>query len=381
VRQNTGPMRDTDSPTDRASKVPRSVLIAAETWFGSTTFGIAQGFRRLGWDVHDINTAEWFPKYRSLGLRLAKRVLNRSALREYNLLIRDRLALLRPTAFLTVKGLYLEAATLKTATEVGARSVNYYPDFHFDYAGLDRATFALYDHFFTTKPFQVEYLAARLGTGRVTYLPHGYVTDVHQPPLGSHPGYACDVVYVGRHSDHKERVLTELRTRMPQLMLHIYGYGWEAAANRSALSNCIVGQDVVGVAYCRALWSARIALAIHSGPREPGGWEDEVSTRTFEIPACRAFMLHVDTPEVRTLFEPDHEIGVFTDADSLCTAVARYLVDEETRQQMIERSWRRCVPGYSYDARAQCIAEWIQKGPVQKAGQVDSHPGNAAKNK
>jgi glycosyltransferase involved in cell wall biosynthesis len=337
---------------------PPSVVVAAETWFGSTTFGIAQGFRRLGWDVHDINTAEWFPHYRGLGLRLAKRVLNRFAVQEYNRLVRSRLELLRPDLFLTVKGLYLEPETLSVAAECGIRAANYYPDFHFDYAGLDRETFARYDHFFTTKPFQIDYLASLIGRQRVTYLPHGYVADVHQPPQGPRPEYVCDVVYVGRHSAAKERALSELRTRMPQLKLHIYGYGWDAAAQRSVLSACIVGQEVLGVAYCRALSSARIALAIHSGPRKVGGWEDQVSTRTFEIPACRAFMLHIDTPEVRTLFEPHHEIGVFSDTHSLCDAVTRYLADDELREQMIERAWRRCVPHYSYEARARRIAEW-----------------------
>ena len=35
-------------------------------------------------------------------------------------------------------------------------------------------------------------------------------------------------------------------------------------------------------------------------------WKDLVSTRTFEIPACKGFMLHVDNSEVREFFETFH---------------------------------------------------------------------------
>jgi hypothetical protein len=343
------------------STLEPSVLIAAESWFGSTAFGIARGFRRLGWQVQEIDTARWFPSGGSRLRRAARRAVRWLGARRYNDAMREGVARLRPTALLAVKGIYIAPETLRYARSLGVRTVNYYPDFHFDYAGLDPDTFACYDHFFTTKPFQVDSLASRLGRGRVSYLPHGYSTDVHRAP-DSPAAYECDVVYVGVHTAHKERWLSELARRVAEVSLKIYGNGWERLPRSSALRARVAGAGVVGADYCRALQTARICLAIHSGPREPGGWEDQVSTRTFEIPACRGFMLHVDTPEVRGFFEPETEIGVFSCADSLCSQVERYLRCDRERERMIERAWRRCVPAYSYDARAATIAAWLESG-------------------
>ena len=110
--------------------------------------------------------------------------------------------------------------------------------------------------------------------------------------------------------------------------------------------------------------SSRINVAVHMGPIKPGGWEDLVSTRTFEIPACKGFMLHVDNEEIRSLFEVGEEIDVFANEDELVEKIAYYLARPGLRYRMIERAYARCVPAYGYDARAKVIAGHIEKRKI-----------------
>lgn len=97
------------------------------------------------------------------------------------------------------------------------------------------------------------------------------------------------------------------------------------------------------------------------GVADHTGWQDLTSARTFEIPACKGFMLHIDNEEVRGLFTPGEEIDVFNDVDELCAKIESYLAHDEEREAMIEPAYRRCVPAYSYDERARVISEWIHQ--------------------
>ena len=68
-------------------------------------------------------------------------------------------------------------------------------------------------------------------------------------------------------------------------------------------------------------------------------------------------MLHIDNAEVRSLFTPGEEIDVFATPDDLCEKIRYYLARPDERRAMIERAYARCVPAYSYDARAKAITD------------------------
>jgi spore maturation protein CgeB len=97
-----------------------------------------------------------------------------------------------------------------------------------------------------------------------------------------------------------------------------------------------------------------------------GDWEDLVSTRTFEIPAAKCFMLHIDNEEVRDLFNPGSEIDVFSSGEQLSNQIDFYLARPDLRAKLIERAYRRCVPAYSYDARAQQMIGLMGIGSIPK---------------
>ena len=326
-------------------------------------YAISQGLRRQGWDVQEIDHGRFMPSWRSLPLKAIRRALEPAIAREYNRTIVERARALKPAAFVTMKGSYITAATLKTLAEEGIAAINYYPDFRFSYREIDEASFVHYAHFFTTKSYQVDYLRARLGASRVSYLPHGYTPDIHKPPADDGRRvkvYESDLCYVGNHSGAKERWLGAVRRRLPQRSLRIFGHRWRESAQDDALRACCVGRPAEGMEYARAMYTSRINIAVHWGVADHTGWEDLTSARTFEIPACKGFMLHVDNDEVRGLFAVGDEIDVFKDEGELCAKIEYYLAHDDAREAMIERAYQRGVPAYSYDERARVMSDWVR---------------------
>jgi len=340
-----------------------SIVIGADSWVGSTTFGIAQGFQKLGYEVVQVSQTT------SLKLDISSNVtrifnrLNRpinTAL--YNQKILKVVENLDAKIFMTVKGNYIKPQTLETLLLRGVKTVNYYPDFRFSYDSIDQATFPLYSSFITTKSFQVERLKQVIGKDKVHFLHHGYCSDIHYPPVVNPliKNDSPDVLYIGTFTPYKEKLLSALVALNPNINLKIYGYDWHNANSNELIRPCLVSRPVLGLNYAQLVNAAKINLAFHMGEADDTNWQDLVSTRSFELPACKGFMLHIDNPEIRQLYDVGLEIDVFSNAEDLSQKIEFYLANELIRQKMIEKAYSRCVPAYSYDQRAIEIASLIE---------------------
>ena len=337
------------------SRARRPVMVfAGDFRAGSTERGLADGFRRLGWAVHEVDSRI----FSAIGGRsLLMRVTNRLTRRQMEAAFRDEILKacsgLQPDVFLTVKGTGMTAQMLEEVGRGGTRSVMYYPDLTFSHPGVDQSGFATYSLFVTTKTFQVPWLQERLGMAKVAYVPHGYVDATHQPVLTrvEEHKYRFDVLYAGNHSPYKQRWLNELVELRPGTDLAIVGNRWSEQRARVAIPEEAFLGEQQGVGFAGAIQLARINVAFHFGPTN-SDWQDQVSTRTFEIPACGGFMLHIDNDEVREFFEPGVEIDVFSSSEELVDKINFYLPRPELRQKLIQRAYDRCVPAYGYMRRA-----------------------------
>ena len=84
--------------------------------------------------------------------------------------------------------------------------------------------------------------------------------------------------------------------------------------------------------------------------------------RTFEIPACSAFMLAERTDEHLELFKEDKEAVYFTSTEELVDKVAFYLKHEAARRQIAEAGYRRLTTGgFTYWDRLVQILECIEE--------------------
>lgn len=338
-----------------------NIVIAEDSWFGSTTFGIAQGFRRMVWEVAEVSPPTSFIQSRSLPARIIGKLskpINKSL---YNREILQAVGQLDAKVFLTVKGNNIKPKTLKILASRGVKTINYYPDFRFSYDTVDQSTFPLYSSFVTTKSFQVEALSKIMDKEKVHFLHHGYCADVHYPPEEKLLNQADvpDVLYVGTYTPHKEKLFTAVMKACPEIRFRIYGNGWNKKQCNEILKPCLANRPIYAMNYAQLVNATKINLAIHMGAADNSGWQDLVSTRSFEIPACKGFMLHVDNPEIRQLYDVGQEIDVFSSVEDLCTKIRFYLAHEQIRTQMVEKAYQRCVPAYSYDQRAREIAAFI----------------------
>lgn len=358
------------SPFSALGNGAPSMMIAGNLISYSTGAGLAQGFRALGWDVAEVSVHDALITSDQPALRIAAKATLRLAIGHYNRAILAQAARVRPSVMLTVKGLYIQPETIRALRRMNIRTVNFYPDYKFEYPGFDEAWLLDYDLVATTKSFQVDYLADRMGADRVAMVHHGYVPDLHRRrvPTGEVPNYLWDIAYVGNASVNKLAWLSEVARALPDASMIVVGNDWRRLAAGTPLERFVLGHPLVGDHFARVVEHSRINLAVHYGDAGSAhGWEDKVSTRTFEIPACGGFMLHVDNDEVRTLYEPGSEIDVFNGKEQLIDRIGYYLANEAERAVMAEAGHARCVPAYSLEARAGEIAAVLMERGLLEA--------------
>jgi len=321
---------------------------------GSTERGLSQGFQRLGWIVQEVDHRTYVGVSGGSPIaRVVARLAKSTGVRNYNMAILDTCRHLQPDVFFTVKGLGLTQQCLSTLGAQNTNTVCYYPDLHFDHPNLDIGALYASDLFATSKSFHMPHLA-RQGLGeRSCFVAHGYCENAHRPVLHqvSETDYTADVRYIGNHSPAKQLWLEELHGHAPELDLRVVGSRWRQALPPELRRKLFEAASYTAVAYALATQTARINVAVHWG-KSSSGWEDLVSTRTFEIPACGGFMLHVDNDEIREYYRPGEEIDVFSSSAELADKCRYYLKHPEKRHRMAQKAHERCVPHYSYAARA-----------------------------
>ena len=336
------------------------IFIVADFYRGSSSWELAEGLSMIGWDVHIFDLRTFTTDWRSLPLRVLRRLITPLIVKDIHAALLKQCQLIRPNYVLNLKGMFFDNTLIHELRQTGAKLFMFYPDLYFKHKGVDVTTFPRYDGIATAKSFQIRYFREHCPQTRVTYIPHGYSETVHKPVrdhIFEHD-YRSDVGYVGNYSFYKEQWLDELATRLPNVSMFIAGGGWMERCQSRRLRPAILGHALFGAPLCEAIQYSRINIAVHWGPVD-NGWQDLTSTRTFEIPACKGFMLHVDNEEVRSLYKVGSEIDVFETPQGLATKVAFYLKTPERRRDMIEAAFRRAVPSYGIRARARELAAFL----------------------
>jgi hypothetical protein len=270
--------------------------------------------------------------------------------------------LFRPDALFVFKGNYVTGGLVNQAKSSGVLALNYYPDVSFMTHGpqLPDALRA-YDHIFNAKSFGLADMRAH-GVGSVSFLPPGFDPEVHRPMTlteGDRDRLGCDVSFIGTWSPKKEAALASLREALPQIRMRIWGNQWGKRSTRS-LDDCVMGVGITGDDYARGICASRISLGLLSEARTGASSGDLITARTFQIPACGAFMLHERNPEVLEYFSEDTEAGFFDTHAELAAKVARYLGDDDARERIAEGGRRRStMSDYSIDARMSAVTAWI----------------------
>lgn len=332
-------------------------LIAGEFWPGSTGAAIADGLRRLGDEVCTVDVREAFLSDSRIVGGVARRLISGRLRAGYNARILAAANEFAAEFVLFIKGSEVLPATVEALRRQGRTTALYYPDVNFEHPGLSFDVIRDVDLVCTTKSFHREFLEDRRA-GPTCFVPHGYSRAVHQWREADSLEPHWDLGYVGNPDAAKVELLTAVVARRPDLSIRIAGNRWNSAAANTPLARATISGPVYGDALRHFHQKGRINLGVHGRPPGKHGWADLVSTRTFEIPAARAFMLHVANAEVDGLYAAD-EVPKFADLEQLLQRIDHYLAQPEERERCRDRAWRRAVPAYSYAERAKQIHEAI----------------------
>jgi spore maturation protein CgeB len=338
------------------------ILFVGESWYGSNSRSCAEGLRRLGCQVFDIDQQSFFPRVSMFSSRLVSRCLRFRLVEEINRHILSEADKFRPDIVIAMKAAFIKASTLQSLRDKGIALYNYFPDTSaFTDGKCLQQALPEYDCIFHTKPFwysdATKYLTLRAGH----FLPHGYNPDLHHPvqlDARDISDYGCDVSFVAIHSRYKENLLDELISLRPNLDLRIWGHGWTDRSQSKRLRRCIKGFPLVGERFVRAIQAARINLGIMNGPRVGASSGDLTTSRTYQIPASGGFMLHQRNPEVLDLYHEGEEIACFESVEELEERIDYYLAHPAERENIARAGHARCVPAYSYDNRMAVILRW-----------------------
>lgn len=249
----------------------------------------------------------------------------------------------RPNVVVIAKGMYLSPATLRTVkAETGAVLINYATDDPFNRAvnSSDLVnSIPLYDFYACTKT-SIREDVQRAGCVNAVYVPFGYKPDVHFPEAAAssveRDKFSCDVAFIGGCDSDRLPIIRELLRAIPDLKLRLYGGFW----HRYRVFRKYYGGWVFGREYRLALGGAKIALNLVRRANRDGH-----VMRTFEIPACGAFMLTDRTDEQREFLDEDKETVFFSCVTEMIEKIRYFLNRDSERQTIAEAGYARITRG------------------------------------
>ncbi len=348
-----------ESDTLLSAREGRAIVVC-DQWLGSNGYAGMKALRRAGWSVAVVPEWEYVPvQWRGRLLRGVGRALRRLAVADFNAALLRCARELEPELLLVFKGTFVKGETLRHLRRQGVATYCFYPDVSvYTHGPYLPGALPEYDWIFTTKSFGLRDLRTTLGIERVSLLLHAFDRDLHRPlelSPGDHARYGCDVSFIGTWSLKKELLLASLAARCSDVRLRVWGAQWHRANGRQILRRAVQDQEVRGDEYVKAIRGSTINLAILS-ERRPGASEgDQITSRTFHIPACGAFMLHERSDELLTLLQEGVEVECFGDVDELEHKVRQYLGDPGRREEIAARGAGRIRAAHSWDDRIQEI--------------------------
>jgi spore maturation protein CgeB len=267
----------------------------------------------------------------------------------------------RPDLVLVFKGVELAVATLERLRTLPGRPLlaNWNPDNPFDFptANTNRqliASIPAYDVYFMWDKDLFAPLR-EAGARRVAYLPFGY-DPAHHHPVDLAEEARIDlhgeVCFVGGHTPERAALLSRLSGHK----IRLWGTGWERLPVDSALRGCLQGGWTWGEEMASAFSAADIVLNVI---RAQNGQAHNM--RTFEAPACGAFMLSTRTRDQLGWLPEGIGAGYYEGESELVEKVVYYLKHGDERMRIAAEGHRLIMGGgHTYRDRMRTLIETLE---------------------
>jgi hypothetical protein len=341
------------------------ILYVGSLTQGHTCLQRLQAFKDLGHSLISVNSA---PNWEMKNIRppLYYRVINKIiGPPDFNQANRQIMHLFRQDKFDILwvdKGLTISGKTLMAIKKIqpSCVSLSYNPDDIMNHITQWKryiSSLSYYDFVITTRKCNIGDFR-KLGAQNILCWRFAYDQHTHRPmnlSAEEKKRFGGPVGFIGSYEAQRAEsiyFLAELG-----IQVGVWGDGWEENCKLSHPNLCIKGPSIYGDDYARAICSFDICLGFLRKRNR-----DLHTQRTFEIPACGAFMLAERTNEHLELFEEGKEAEFFGNNEELLEKVRFYLAHESERRQVAQAGRERCLrSGYSYHERIKEIMRNIEE--------------------
>ena len=274
----------------------------------------------------------------------------------FNSVVIERVSDYKPDLVFFVKPILVPPETVQSVKKMGALAFSWYPDDAMNPRTASPQFYKsipFYDCHFTTKSYNVQNFLA-LGAKRVRFLPHSIDSALYCPVSVSveEAALGSDIVFVGTNYENERSDLLEALCR-EGFNIKVYGERWNKLSKKSCLRKrgCVQYRPAYLEDYCKVMSASKIALGLLAKVIP-----EQHTVRTFEIPACGAFMLHERTDEAMSFFEEGKEAEFFGSFEELVEKIKYYLAHDAERRKIAEAGHRKATSeGFSYRSRAREI--------------------------
>jgi hypothetical protein len=303
-----------------------------------------RGLHALGVETRICNPIAGDENQPTLLQRVERRLLDERRAQRISARALELLASTPSDLVVVVKGLDLAPGCVaEMRSRTGAPVVCFYPDDPFQETrgtANDRVRLAmpLYDCYFIWGRFLLSRIGAHTGR-RVEYLPFGYDPTLSFP-ADKNQGPIAPVGFIGGWDEERADWLRPLA----DLGLIITGDGWHHLHRTDPLRRCL-RPAAMGAAMATVVAHTAINLNLL---RKQNGTAHNM--RTFELPACGAFMLTRRSEEQEEWFPEGIASAAFADPNELREAVLYYRDRPNDRASLAREAFAR-VQSHSYAHR------------------------------
>jgi hypothetical protein len=222
---------------------------------------------------------------------------------------------------------------------------------------LFKKTISHYDAFFVQRQVnQEEFL--KQGAKKVELCYRSFDPDFERPVVLSEEERklrGAAVGFVGTYENVRASFIAFLIEN--GIPVSVTGNDWPGGEYWEIIKPFYKGPSVYNDDYIKAINGLDIALHFlrHAN-------RDEQDSRTFEIPACKRFML-AESSEVHTqLFKENEEAVFFSSKEELLEKVKQYLADPTGREQIALNGYNRCYnSGYTHLERMKTVLKLVME--------------------
>ncbi len=320
------------------------VLIGGQIEKGGTVNFCVKAFRTLGVEVVVVNYNEYFH------LSFVNRVVNKFLKTPWyfgvgvlNSVLIEKTEKFSPDFVLLFKPVFIFPKTVEKMKKI-TKVFSWYPDFILftkTASTLFFQSIPLYDAHFSFNFENAEELK-KLGVKNSFFLPCAFDPDCHAPSKileKEKTESGSDIVFVGtyakeRRSEYLERLCGD------GYDIKIYGNGWEGHPKNSCLwrNGCIRSKTLHCRDMSKTLSLSKVVVAFVRDHNK-----ETLACRTYEIPACGAFMLHQRTSKIGEVLEEGKEAEFFSSYEEMRKKIDFYLKNEDLRKEIAERGKNRVL--------------------------------------